>query len=173
MRRGLRWAQAALALVTAALLLSPGMGVSQVEAEAGAEHAAAVERIVDTLLGYQAGYGFPSDGEAWGFVVGHFEKSDEKAIDFRADVGENYVLVGIGLDEADVDIHLFGPEGALIAEDVLDDNVPVVSFRAESRGTYRAVMSAAAVRGGSSYAGMAILRPPDSDGRRDGQPDRR
>lgn len=165
------WVEAALATVM--LLQCAGAGAGHLKAQTETEPAAAVERIVDTLLGYQTGYGFPIEGEGWGFVVGRFEKGDEKAVEFAADVGVTYSLVGIGLDEADVDIHLFGPEGALIAEDVLDDNVPVVSFRAESRGTYRAVMSAAAVRGGSSYAGMAILRPPDSDGRRDGQPDRR
>ncbi|WP_420636678.1 hypothetical protein [Candidatus Palauibacter sp.] len=144
----------------AVLVLSPWAGWGDVTAQNEENHAAAAERIARVLLGIRAEYGFPDDGGAWGLVVGRFAKGDEKALDFSARVGEAYVIVGIGLDDADVDIRLFGPDGELIKEDVLDDHVPVVSFTAETRGTYRAVMSAAAVSGGSSYGGMAVLRPP-------------
>ena len=144
------------------LVLCPAAGVGQVDAEAEAEHAAAIGRIVNGLLSYRADYDLPSDGSAWGFVVGRFRKGDEKAVEFNAEVDKRYLLVGVGLDNADVDIRLFDSRGILIAEDVLDDAVPVVSFTAESGGTYRAVMSAAGVREGISYAGMAILQPPNS-----------
>ena len=153
------WAGAVLGTVI--LLLFPSAGVGQVNAEVEAEHAAAVERIARVLLGGSREYAFPDDGGAWGFVIGRFEKGDEKTVEFGADVGEFYSVRGFGLAGADVDIRVFDPEGILIREDVLGDNVPVVSFTAESRGTYRAVMSAAAVTGGSSYAGMVVLRPPD------------
>ena len=106
----------------------------------------------------------PDDGGAWGLVVGRFAKGDEKALEFRAGAGETYSIVGIGLDRADVDIRLFGPGGELIGEDVLDDHVPVVIFTAEASGVYRAVMSAAAVGSGGSYAGMVVLRPPAEEG---------
>ena len=143
------------------LLLMPWAGWGELAAQDEEDHAAAVERIAGVLLSARAEYGFPNDGGAWGLVVGWFAKGDEKAVDFSARVGEAYVIVGIGLDDADVDIRLFGPDGELIDEDVLDDHFPVVSFTAQIEGTYRAVMSAAAVSSGGSYAGMAVLQPPE------------
>ena len=160
-QRGRKWSWARTVLGTVMPLLSPSVGVGQVNAEVEAEHAAAVERIAQVLLSGSREYAFPDDGGAWGLVVGRFEKGDEKAVEFGADVGEFYSIRGFGLAGADVDIRVFDPEGILIREDVLEDNVPVVSFTAESRGTYRAVMSAGTVTGGSSYAGMVVLRPPD------------
>lgn len=96
--------------------------------------------------------------------MGRFAKGDEKALEFRARAGGTYSIVGIGLDRADVDIRLFGPGGELIGEDVLDDDLPVVVFTAETPGEYRAVMSAAAVSRGGSYAGMVVLRPRAEEG---------
>lgn len=62
----------------------------------------------------------------------------------------------------DVDICVYGPEGNRIDCDTLEDNVPIVGFMAETDGAYRAVMTAASVAGGgTSYAGMVVLRIPD------------
>ena len=120
------------ALVAAALLFTPWVGPDDLAAQGEETHAGAAERIIGVLLGPRPEYGFPSDGGAWGLVVGRFAKADEKALEFRASAGETYHILGIGLDGVDVDIRLFGPQGELIDEDVLDDNVPVVVFTAET-----------------------------------------
>ena len=148
----------------AVLLFAPWVAPADLTAQSEESHAAAAERIVQALLSSREGYGFPDDGGAWGLVVGRFATGDEKALEFRAGAGETYSIVGIGLDRADVDIRLIGPGGELIGEDVLDDHVPVVIFTAEASGVYRAVMSAAAVGSGGSYAGMVVLRPPAEEG---------
>ncbi|WP_419939295.1 hypothetical protein [Candidatus Palauibacter sp.] len=146
----------------AMLLLGPWTGGGDLTAQSEETHSVAAERIIGRLLDPWPERGFPSDGGAWGLVVGRFAKGDAKALEFTASAGETYHIIGAGLDGADVDIRLFGPQGELIDEDVLDDDVPVVIFTAEARGTYRAVMSAAAVGSGGSYAGMVVLQPPEN-----------
>ena len=158
------WRVGVKALRGAVLLFASWVGPEGLTAQNEEGHAEAAERIVRALLSTREGYGFPDDGRAWGLVVGRFAKGDEKALEFRAGAGETYSIVGIGLDRADVDIRLFGPGGELIGEDDLVDNVPVVIFTAEASGVYRAVMSAAAVGSGGSYAGMAVLRRPAEEG---------
>ena len=149
----------------AVLFLTPWVGRGDLTAQGEETLSVAAERIVDRLLSAWPERRFPSDGGAWGLVVGRFAKGDEKALEFTADVGETYSIIGTGLDDADVDIRLFDPQGELIREDILDDNFPVVVFTAGARGTYRAVMSAAAVSSGGSYAGMVVLRrQEDSNG---------
>ena len=145
----------------AVLLLTPWAGWGDLTAQSEETHSEAAERIIGRLLGPWPERGFPSDGDAWGLVVGRFAKGDAKALEFTASAGETYHIIGAGLDGADVDIRLFGPQGELIDEDVLDDEFPVVVFTAGARGTHRAVMSAAAVSSGGSYAGMVVLLPPE------------
>ena len=96
----------------------------------------------------------------WSVVIARFAKGDMREIEIRARIGESYQVEGasdsIGTD---VDICVYGPDGARVECDTLEDNVPIVTFTTETGGVYRAVMTAAAVEGGgTAYAGMVVLR---------------
>ena len=126
-----------------------------------------VNRVVESL--------FISAGElwdevaslpgAWSVAVAKFAKGDSREIEIPATVGEWYRVVGVSeVTGTDVDICIYGPGGVRIDCDTLDDHVPVVGFIAETDGVYRAVMTAASVEGGgTSYAGMVVLRVQDEE----------
>ncbi|MFZ4121089.1 MAG: hypothetical protein ACOYKM_05430 [Caulobacterales bacterium] len=51
--------------------------------------------------------------------------------------GANYRFVGqCDMECGNIDIELFDPSGAVVASDVLPDDVPVVSYRPATAGTY-------------------------------------
>ena len=121
-----------------------------------------VNRVVESLFVSAGDLGdevAPLPG-VWSVVIARFAKGDSREIEIRVTVDEWYSVVGVS--EAvgtDVDICVYGPGGVRIDCDTLDDNVPIVSFSAETDGVYRAVMTAASVEGGGlSYAGMIVLR---------------
>ena len=107
MNRERRFGRAVLG--AAVLCLAPWVGPGDLTAQSEETHSAAAERIVARLLGPWPERDSPSDGGAWGLVVGRFSKGDEKVLEFSASVGETYHIVGVGLDGADVDIRLFDP----------------------------------------------------------------
>ncbi len=121
-----------------------------------------VRRVVELLFNTAGEFGdeiAPLPG-VWSVAIAEFAKGDSREIEFPATVGEWYSVEGVS--EAvgtDVDICVYGPGGARIDCDTLEDNVPIVGFMAETEGVYRAVMTAASVEGGGmSYAGMIVLR---------------
>lgn len=121
-----------------------------------------VRRVVELLSSTAGQFGdeiAPLSG-VWSVAISKFAKGDSREIEIPVTVGERYEVTGVS--EAvgtDVDICVYGPGGVRIDCDTLDDNVPIVSFTAETDGVYRAVMTAASVEGwGMSYAGMIVLR---------------
>ena len=105
----------------------------------------------------------PHSPGTWSLVIARFAKGDSREVAIPANAAEAYMVVGntesLGTD---VDICIYGPAGDQVTCDTLDDSVPVVSFTAETAGTYRAVMTAASVEGGgTSFAGMIVLRDVD------------
>lgn len=104
----------------------------------------------------------------WSIAIAKFAKGDSREIEFPATVGESYSVEGVSEKvDTDVDICVYGPEGDQIGCDTLEDNIPIVQFTAATEGVYRAVMTAASVAGGgTSYAGMFVLRIIDEGGER-------
>jgi hypothetical protein len=52
--------------------------------------------------------------------------------------GETFTALGVcDGDCLDLDIEVFSPSGALLSEDTLDDDVPVVEFETEAAGLHR------------------------------------
>ena len=95
----------------------------------------------------------------WSVVIAKFTKGDSRAIEIPAKVGERYHVIGSSESyETDVDICAYDPEGDQLMCDTEEDNFPVVTFSARTEGVYRAVMTAASVEGGKSFAGMVVLR---------------
>ena len=95
----------------------------------------------------------------WSVAIARFAKGDSREIEIPVQDGETYQVVGGSESyDTDVDICVYGPDGQLVSCDTMEDNFPVVTFTGQTAGTYRAVLTAASVRGGPSYAGMIVLR---------------
>ena len=98
----------------------------------------------------------------WSVAIAQFAKGDSRSIDIPAKVGDWYQVIGGSESyDTDVDICIYSPQGEQIDCDTLEDSYPIVGFIADAEGVYRAVMTAASVEGGLSYAGMIVLRVGD------------
>jgi hypothetical protein len=145
-----RWSSAlalAAGLVTSALAPTPTSAQSISDA------------IDDVLEWLDEGYELIPEHGQWGLVFGWFSESEEKELRFNVTSGETYMIAGGGDANAeDLDICVYDQYGDEIECDVLEDNFPLVTFTAAATGTFRAVLTAYALSGGTSYAGMAVLR---------------
>jgi len=116
----------------------------------------AIDEVLDWL---DEGYDLIPEQGQWGLVFGWFSESEEKELRFNVTSGETYMIAGGGdANSEDLDICVFDQDGDEIECDVLTDNYPLVTFTAESTGAFRAVLTAYALSGSTSYAGMAVLR---------------
>jgi hypothetical protein len=117
------------------------------------------DAIDDVLEWLDEGYELSPEGGQWGLVFGWFAESEEKELRFTVTSGESYMIAGGGdANSEDLDICVYDQYDDEIECDVLTDNYPLVSFTAAATGTYRAVLTAYALSGSTSYAGMAVLR---------------
>lgn len=104
-----------------------------------------VSRVVELLFRPAGQFGdeiAPLPG-VWSVAIAKFAKGDSREIEIPVTVGERYEATGVS--EAvgtDVDICVYDPGSVRIDCDTLDDNVPIVSFTAETDGVYRAVQLA-------------------------------
>ena len=124
-----------------------------------------VNEVVELLLASAGALGdeIPHSPGTWNIAIARFAKGDSREVVLRASAGERYTVMGAtpGFG-TDIDICVYGPAGDPIDCDKLDDSVPVVGFRAEMDGTYRAVLTAASVGGGgTAFAGMIVVRDID------------
>jgi hypothetical protein len=145
-----RWPSAlllAFGLVTFAAAPAPASGQSISDA---------IDNVLDWLdEGYEL---IPEQGQ-WGLVFGWFAESEEKEVRFNVTSGETYMIAGGGdANSEDLDICVYDQYGDEVECDVLTDNYPLVTFTAEATGTFRTVLTAYALTGSTSYAGMAVLR---------------
>jgi len=116
----------------------------------------AIDEVLDWL---DEGYDLIPEHGQWGLLFGWFSESEEKEIRFNVTSGETYMIAGGGdANSEDLDICVYDQYGEEVECDVLTDNYPLVSFTAQSGGTYRAVLTAYSLSGSTSYAGMAVLR---------------
>ncbi|MCY4574585.1 MAG: hypothetical protein OXF01_17530 [Gemmatimonadetes bacterium] len=143
-----------------ACLAAPAHLAAQTEADRES-----VNRVVELLFATAGEYGdeVTRHPDSWSVVIAKFAKGDSREIEIPAKVGEEYSVEGVAESNGtDVDICVYGPDGGPVECDTLDDHVPIVGFTAKTEGTYRAVMTASSIQGGgTSYAGMTVLRPVD------------
>jgi len=123
-------------------------------------HAQSISDAIDDVLDWlDEGYELVPEQGQWGLVFGWFAESEEKELRFTVTSGESYMIAGGGdANSEDLDICVYDQHGEELECDVLTDNYPLVSFTAAATGTYRAVLTAYALNGSTSYAGMAVLR---------------
>lgn len=141
--------------IAAVLLVATAIGTGSARAQSESSIVNAIGEVADWL---DEGWDLVPGAGEWGLVFGWFAEGEEKTLTFDAEQGETYMIAGGGADTAeDLDICVYDANGEEVGCDVLDDNFPLVTFRAESSGTYRAVLTAYAVDGPTTHAGMALL----------------
>jgi hypothetical protein len=140
------------------LLLAAGLvAFTAIPAPASAQSISdAIDEVLDWL---DEGYDLIPEHGQWGLVFGWFSEGEEKELEFAVTSGQTYMIAGGGdANSEDLDICVYDQRKEEVECDVLTDNYPLVTFTAESSGTYRAVLTAYALDGSTSYAGMAVLR---------------
>jgi hypothetical protein len=140
------------------LLLAAGLvAFTAIPAPASAQSISdAIDEVLDWL---DEGYDLIPEHGQWGLVFGWFSEGEEKELEFAVTSGQTYMIAGGGdANSEDLDICVYDQRKEEVECDVLTDNYPLVTFTAESSGTYRAVLTAYALNGSTSYAGMAVLR---------------
>ena len=127
-----------------------------------------VARVMDQLIPSdreRVGLELPRHPETWSLVIARFAKGDSREVVFPAEASEEYHVIGAtdsSWTGTDIDICIYGPEGNPVACDTLEDGYPIVSFTAKMSGTYQVVLTAVSVEGGgTSFAGMVVLRYAD------------
>ena len=90
-----------------------------------------LERITVSLMGR----GYQDTGRRWSGSLDQGESGGHSVYLRR---GVEYVFSATcDIDCSDVDLQLFSPSGALVAEDVRSDDVPQIAFTPSVSGTYR------------------------------------
>ena len=130
-----------------------------------------VARVVETLFPLAREYTeIPHIPGTWSLVIARFAKGDSREIAIPAKAGQDYEVWGAAESVGtDIDICIYGPTGDPVACQTDEDSVPIVFFTPKTEGTYRAVMTAVSVEGGgTSFAGMVVLRDIDDGAERGG-----
>ena len=71
--------------------------------------------------------------------------------------GRRYLLVGVcDADCSDMDLRIYSPSGAIVAEDVAVDDTPVLQFTAPSTGNYRVRVMMASCSANPCYYGVSL-----------------
>jgi len=71
--------------------------------------------------------------------------------------GRQYLLVGVcDADCSDMDLRLISPAGNRVAEDVANDDTPVLQFTAPSSGNYRVHVMMASCSANPCYYGVSL-----------------
>ena len=157
------WSRAKRQGIAAILLLlawqASTVGELRAQTEADRE---SVRAVVEGLFDLAEEYGdsIPHHSSAWSVVIGRFAKGDTKQIEIPMVAGERYQIWGQSESrDTDVDICVFNPQGQRVDCDTEEDNVPLIwLLEATVDGVYRVVMTAASVDGGTSFAGMVVLK---------------
>ncbi len=145
--------------LAAALGASPGQAQ---EAEAGREVAEVTRRI---LARVEPGWQLQAMDNSWSMAISRIAEGDEKRLSFPVETGGDYRIVGVGAPGVlDLDLCAVDPGPSTdggsareIACHVLRDPAPVLDFRADGTGVREALLTAVAIDGPSSYAGLAVL----------------
>ncbi|MEO0559857.1 MAG: hypothetical protein AAF170_16935 [Bacteroidota bacterium] len=69
--------------------------------------------------------------------LAHIDAGSEERFTIDLDAGQEYVIAGVcDNDCTDIDLRLYDPDGELVDEDVLEDDVPVVTVTPDREGQY-------------------------------------
>ncbi len=91
-------------------------------------------------------------------LTGTLNARGEQSLEVSLRAGARYVIFGAcDQDCSDFDLRIFGPDGAMLAEDVLADDQPVLDFQARAEGRYRLVAIMASCASSPCYWGAQLF----------------
>lgn len=154
-----------LGLAVAAALSTPGQAQ---ESGPGRDVAEVTRGILERV---EPGWQLLTGVNSWSLAISRITEGDEKRFSFPVETGRDYRIVAVGapgvrdLDFCVVDPGREAESGSEleVACHLLRDASPVLDFTADETGLWAALLSAVAVDGPSSYAGIAVLtRTPEA-----------
>lgn len=124
------WLKRVAALLAAVALLAPASASAQVPDPYARELAAQLSRI-DQVVAQQ------NFARAAGPFAGGLDARQARRFTVNLRAGQDYRIVGVcDSNCTDLDLRIYDPRNALLAEDVLTDDVPVLSVRPTQTGPY-------------------------------------
>jgi hypothetical protein len=129
-----------------ALLALPSVASAQSYAEA-------VWSQLNDVYNQVNGEGFDSRN----YVIGRMANGSSDSWSFTLPGGNSYKIVGVcdnDCDDLDIEVSI---DGAVIAEDVLDDDVPIVNFTATNETRYTVRVTMASCSADPCFWGLAVF----------------
>lgn len=139
-------------LVPALLVLALGCGFAS-EAAAQASYQQQIRAALRTAAGRARG-ARPEGEPLMGVLNG--KATDNRTVDLQA--GVRYTIVGVcDANCPDIDMRIWGPAGAKLAEDVQQNNTPVLEFTAPAAGRYRIAVEMVSCSANPCAWGVQVL----------------
>ena len=102
------------------------------------------------------GHGYTADREP---MMGSLNNAANEGMMVNLQGGVRYAIVGVcDNDCTDVDLRIWAPDGAKLAEDILTDDTPVLEFTATVTGQYRLSVEMATCSTNPCYWGFQVFR---------------
>ncbi len=92
------------------------------------------------------------------FAIHRLRKDVRQTYTYALEAGNLYLIAGAGDDEVivDLDSRVYAPDGKVLAEDTLTDNIPVLQFRAPTSGNYKVEVWAYRMKGDEGFYTLVI-----------------
>jgi len=142
-------------VVTAVLALALG-GALATEAAAQNSYQQQIRNQLQTASNAIRGNGYAADREP---MMGSLNAAAKEGMMVNLQGGVRYAIVGVcDNDCTDVDLRIWAPDGAKLAEDILTDDTPVLEFTATVTGQYRLSVEMATCSTNPCYWGVQIYK---------------
>lgn len=147
------------------ILLAAALAALLAAAPAAAQQARSHRGIVlaqlDTVAALKRGEGYTAAEGAvgGGRLMGLLRKGAGVILEVELRAGVPYFVPGgCDADCSDLDLRLLSPDGqTVVAEDVADDDVPILSFTAKETGPHLLLVNMAACRTETCWFGVRVL----------------
>ncbi len=144
-----------LKFVAAALVLAPLVSACETLLNP-VYYVEQVNDQIDAMQGVYVGQGWRVDDRPR--HVGNLRNGARDDLVVNLTEGVQYAFIGAcDADCGDLDLSLYDPRGALLAQDILPDAVPVVTYVATESGPHSLAASMARCLASSCYYGIAFL----------------
>jgi hypothetical protein len=142
-------------VVAAVLTLALGCALAA-EAAAQNSYQQQIRTQLQTASNSIRGNGYSADREP---MMGSLNAAAKEGMMVNLQGGVRYAIVGVcDNDCTDVDLRIWAPDGAKLAEDILTDDTPVLEFTATVTGQYRLSVEMATCSTNPCYWGVQVFK---------------
>jgi len=142
-------------VVAAAFTLVLGCALAA-EAAAQNSYQQQIRTQLQTASNSIRGNGYSADREP---MMGSLNAAAKEGMMVNLQGGVRYAIVGVcDNDCTDVDLRIWAPDGAKLAEDILTDDTPVLEFTATVTGQYRLSVEMATCSTNPCYWGVQVFK---------------